>query len=252
MAVLALRHPHQPRPAPLHAALSHAASVLRIERTLGIDPELSLNRWLAGQHALALALSDYYDNAHFVVTLGLLGLLWWRRADIYPSLRNALVATNLIGFAVFWLWPMAPPRMLPGNGFTDVVAASHAFGSWHTGASPQMPISMRRCHRCISPGRCGARGDLAPDQQTLAAGAWACTRGITAFAVMATGNHFLLDVLAGALTAALSFAIIETTSRGAASGQRRASRPLCRLTRDGLSSAEARWRSVTNLSRSRA
>src|SRR5580704_8904570 len=49
-------------------ALSHASAVLKIERTLGIDPELSLNRWLAGQHALALALSDYYDNAHFVVT----------------------------------------------------------------------------------------------------------------------------------------------------------------------------------------
>src|SRR5262249_33660731 len=63
-------------PLRLHAALSHAEGVLALERTLGIDPELGLDRWLAGHHTLGLAVSDYYDNAHFIVTLGLLGWLW--------------------------------------------------------------------------------------------------------------------------------------------------------------------------------
>ena len=74
-----------------------------------------------------MLLSYYYDNAHFIVTFGLLGWLWWKRADIYRPLRNALVLVNVIAFAVFWLYPVAPPRML--RGFTDVVAASGAFGS---------------------------------------------------------------------------------------------------------------------------
>ena len=81
----------------------------------------------------ALLVSDYYDNAHFIVTLGLLGWLWVRRADIYRPLRNVLVLTNVIAFAVFWLYPVAPPRMLRADGFSDVVASTHAFGSWHTG-----------------------------------------------------------------------------------------------------------------------
>ena len=85
-----------------------------------------------GTTTLGVAVSYYYDNAHFVVTLGLLGWLWWRRADIYRPLRNSLVLVNVLGFVVFWLYPVAPPRML--GGFTDVVASSHAFGSWHTGA----------------------------------------------------------------------------------------------------------------------
>ncbi len=38
----------------------------------------------------------------------------------------------MLAFVVFWRYPVAPPRMLPG--FTDVVASTHAFGSWHTGA----------------------------------------------------------------------------------------------------------------------
>ena len=119
-------------PLRLHTALAHARGVLSLERTLHIDPELSLDRWLASHHTLGLVISDYYDNAHFVVTLGLLGWLWWRRADIYRPLRNSLVLVNLIAFAFFWRYPVAPPRMLAG--FTDVVASTHAFGSWHTGA----------------------------------------------------------------------------------------------------------------------
>ena len=118
----------------LHAALAHALGVLHLERTLHLDPELALNRWLTAHHTLGLAVSDYYDNAHFVVTLGLLGWLWYKRPDLYRPLRNALVAINVLGLLVFWLYPVAPPRMLLGMGFEDVVAATHAFGSWHTGA----------------------------------------------------------------------------------------------------------------------
>lgn len=198
-------------PARRAVALGHAASVLRIERSLGIDPELSLNRWLAGEHALALALSDYYDNAHFAVTLGLLGLLWWRRADIYPQLRNVLVTTNLIGFAVFWLWPMAPPRLLPGNGFVDVVAATHAFGSWHTGslaADADQYAAMPSLHIAWAVWCAVVIWRLTERRWLRALGL--VHIAITAFAVMATGNHFVLDVLAGVLTTALSFAIIKT------------------------------------------
>ena len=62
----------------------------------------------------------------------MLGYLWWKRADIYRPLRNALVLVNVLAFIVFWFYPVAPPRML--KGFTDVVASTGAFGSWHTGA----------------------------------------------------------------------------------------------------------------------
>jgi hypothetical protein len=188
-------------PLRLHTALANAHSILSLERSLHIDVEHSLDRWLASHHTLGLLVSDYYDNAHFIVTLGLLGWLWWRRADIYRPLRNVLVLTNVFAFVVFWRFPVAPPRMLPG--FVDVVANTHAIGSWHTGA-------------------------LASDANQLAAMpslhiAWAvwCTivlwrisarrwvRALallypcmTAFAVLATGNHYVLDMVGGLVTIA--------------------------------------------------
>ena len=110
-------------------ALRHARAVLSFEHRLGISPERYLDHWLAHQYVLAYIASDFYDNAIFGVTLGLAAWTWWRRPDIYRPLRNDLVLANLIGFAVFWLYPLAPPRMLPG--FVDVVEKVGGLGSWH-------------------------------------------------------------------------------------------------------------------------
>jgi membrane-associated phospholipid phosphatase len=196
-------------PIRLHTALAHGWGVLQLERSLGLDPELALNRWLTGHRTLGLLLSDYYNNAHFIVTLGLLGWLWYRRTDIYRPLRNTLVAINAIGLLVFWLYPTAPPRLLTGSGFSDVVASTHALGGWHTGslavvanqfaAMPSLHIawavwcslamwrlSSRLWVRCV-------------------AVLYPC---VTCVAVLATGNHYLLDVLAGAATAALAVLLV--------------------------------------------
>jgi membrane-associated phospholipid phosphatase len=196
-------------------ALAHGRSILGFERSLGIDPELALNRWLTGHHALGAVASYYYDNAHFVVTLGLLGWLWWRRADIYRPLRNTLVTINLLGLLVFWLCPVAPPRMLAGSGFSDIVASSHTIGSWHTGslaADADQFGAMPSLHLAWA-AWCGLV------IWRLSARRWARALALlypalTTVAVMATGNHYLLDVLAGFVTCALAVALVWVVSAG--------------------------------------
>jgi membrane-associated phospholipid phosphatase len=199
-------------PLRLQSAIAHGSSILRLEQSLGVAPEHSLDRWLASHHSIGVALSYYYDNAHFIVTLAILGWLWWRRSDIYRPLRSTLVLVNLLAFVVFWLYPVAPPRML--SGFTDVVATSHTIGSWHTGA-------------------------LASDANQLAAMpslhiAWAvwCTAAVwiatsrvwvrllaalypflTAFAVLSTGNHYVLDMVGGLAVLALAGLIVAAYER---------------------------------------
>ena len=172
-----------------------------------IAPEHALDRWLAAHHALGLALSDYYDNAHFVVTLGLLGWLWWRRADLYRPLRNALVLVNVLAFVVFWRYPVAPPRMLAG--FTDVVAATHAIGSWHTGALASHAnelAAMPSLHIAWAAWCTLALWRLSERLWVrVLAVLYPC---VTAVAVLATGNHFVLDIVAGLLTLALALGIV--------------------------------------------
>jgi hypothetical protein len=201
----------------ISVALANARGVLHVERLLHIDPELTLDRWLAGHHTLGLVVSDYYDNAHFVVTLSLLGWLWWRRADIYRPLRNTLVLVNVLGFVVFWLAPVAPPRML--DGFTDVVASTHAFGSWHTGAlasHANQVAAMPSLHMAWAAWCTLAlwRASERPVVRVLAV-AYPC---MTALAVLATGNHFVLDIVGGLAVLAISVALVG--SPGAIGGGR--------------------------------
>jgi len=199
-------------PLRLHVALAHARTVLHIEQTLHIDPELTLNRWLAGHHTLGLVVADYYDNAHFIVTLGLLAWLWWRRPDAYRPLRNTLVLVNVLAFIVFWRFPVAPPRML--GGFTDVVASTHAIGSWHSGAlashanelaaMPSLHIAWAVwCALAIW--RISTRTWV-----RVLAGAYPF---VTAAAVLSTGNHFTLDVLGGLAVIALAALIVGVGER---------------------------------------
>ena len=223
-------------PLRVHAALAHGWGVLHLERSLGLDPEVALNRWLVSHHTLGLLLSDYYDNAHFIVTLGLLGWLWYRRADIYRPLRNTLVAINVLGFVVFWLYPTAPPRLLAGGGFEDVVASTGALGGWHTGplaAAANQFAAMPSLHMAwavwcsLVMWSLSKRGSVSEGPSLPAVGRLrhplvvrvvACVYPcVTCVAVLATGNHYLLDVLAGVATAALAFLLVRAleVSRGA-------------------------------------
>jgi hypothetical protein len=192
-------------------ALAHGRSLLHFEQSLHMALELSFNRWLAAHHTLGVVLSYYYDNAHFIVTFALLGWLWWRRPDIYRPLRNALVGINLIGLVVFWRYPVAPPRML--GGFTDVIASSHALGSWHTGslaADADQLAAMPSLHIAWA-AWCGVA------LWRMSARRW--MRGVallypclTACVVLSTANHYLLDVLAGAVTAAIAVGLVRLAS----------------------------------------
>jgi hypothetical protein len=199
-------------PLRLSAALGNARGLLHVEHLLHIDPELSLDRWLAAHHTLGLILSDYYDNAHFLVTLAILGWLWWARADLYRPLRNSLVLVNVLGFVVFWLYPVAPPRML--DGFTDVVASTHAFGSWHTGAlasHANQVAAMPSLHIAwavwctLALWRASERRWV----RTLAL-AYPCLTGL---AVVATGNHFLLDIVGGLLVLGGAVLLVDAPRR---------------------------------------
>jgi membrane-associated phospholipid phosphatase len=200
-------------------ALRHGRSILDLERSLGIAPELSLDRWLSAHHALATIASYYYDNAHFAVTLGLLAWVWWARTDVYRSLRNTLVAINLLGLLVFWLYPVAPPRMLAGAGFSDVIAASHTFGSWHTGslaADADQLAAMPSLHLAWA-AWCGLVLWRLSRRRAVRALALAYP-ALTTLIVLGTGNHYLLDVLAGIATCALAAMLV-------AAAQARARRP---------------------------
>lgn len=182
-------------------AFGHARSILEFEQRLHLAPERMLNHWLAAHHALGLVVGDYYDLLHFGLTLGLVGWLWWRHPGRYSLLRNALIGINLIGFVVFWMYPLAPPRMLPSAGFVDVVAVRHAMGAWSSGALASQAnelAAMPSLHMAWAVW-CALAVRTVSSRPAVRLAAWAYP-AVTAWVVIATANHYLLDVVAGVLT----------------------------------------------------
>jgi membrane-associated phospholipid phosphatase len=189
----------------LNTAIAHGRSILHVERVLHLAVESPLNHWLGAHHLIAMLLSNFYDDAHFVVTFALVGWLWWRHPNTYRPLRIMLLLTNVIGFVVFWLYPVAPPRMLQGAGFIDVVASTHAWGAWHSGALASQAnelAAMPSLHMAWALW-CGLALWLIARRWPLRALAVAYPT-VVCIAVLGTANHYFLDVLAGAATAVLA------------------------------------------------
>lgn len=192
-----------------HAAIANAWGIWHAETAVHLDPELALNRWLARHHELGQIASYYYDNAHFIVTFGVLGLLFWRGPALYRPLRSSLVLVNVIAFAVFWLYPLAPPRMLTSVGFFDVVGHSNTFGQWHTGSlatNADQFAAMPSLHMAWAIWSALAMWRLASRRWLRAlAVLYPC---LTAVVIFATGNHFLFDALGGIGAMALALLIV--------------------------------------------
>lgn len=191
------------------AARHHAESILHLERVLHLDPEMTLNHWLAGHPTLGLWAGNYYDNAHFAVTLGVVGWLWWRYPRSYRPLRNGLVICNLIAFFVFWLYPTAPPRMLPGGHFVDVVAVTGAFGSAHSGTLATVADELAAMPSLHIAWALWSSWAVFTVWRTRYGHRWWSWLvwiypPVTTVIVLSTGNHFLADVVAGAATAVVA------------------------------------------------
>lgn len=179
-------------------AYAHAVQVLRLEDALGLDVELGLNRGLMHVPRLAGVAAAFYATAHFAVTLGVLGCLYVRRPEEYRRLRAALMIATGVALVGFWLYPLAPPRFLPGRGFVDPVTALHTFGLY---SSPRMGTLTNQLAAMPSM-HAGwalwcAVAVAALTRRPLVRAVAALYPAVTLLVIFSTANHYLVDALAG-------------------------------------------------------
>jgi membrane-associated phospholipid phosphatase len=185
-------------------AQGHAQTLVHAERGLHVYIEPSLDHALAAHPTLSLIASWYYQFAHIGVALAVLALCYVRWPTIYRQARNTLVATNVVGLVVFVLYPVMPPRLLPGAGFVDAVALA-GFGSTHGGPVPaDQYAAMPSLHVAWA---LWAAVVLTVGARRRWIGWLAFLYpATTTVVVIATGNHYLLDVVAAAVMVAIAAA----------------------------------------------
>jgi hypothetical protein len=202
------------------AAASHALSIVSAERVLGIFHERAVQALFTGSDTITDAFNLYYGGTHFLVPAAALAWLLLRHPEWYARARTALVVTRAAGFVCFWLFPVAPPRLLPGSfGIVDTMRATgagHVESTLISTAGDQY-ASMPSLHVAWAVWCALA---LYPVLRHRAVRVLAVAYPVmTTLVVVATGNHFFLDAAAGTLLACATWAVVARWSRSG-SGKR--------------------------------
>jgi membrane-associated phospholipid phosphatase len=181
--------------------------IIDVERTLHIFVEPSVQGWTQSQHWLMQGADWIYLNGHFLVTLGALIFIYTRRKDSYYFVRNALMLSMALALVGYWVYPTAPPRLLPEWGFTDSISqfVYHGMGSIDkgpAGAFMNSYAAVPSMHVCFAVLIGFSMSRLV--RRRLSRMLWYLYPVLVTFAVVATANHYFIDVFLGALTAGLS------------------------------------------------
>jgi membrane-associated phospholipid phosphatase len=189
-------------------AFHNGLVVIDVQRQLGAFWELSLQGATMSSELLMTITSWTYWMSQFTV-LGL-ALLWvyLRRNEHFLKFRNSVLLANVLGLAGYIWFPTAPPRMFPELGFVDVLAQfstlNHGSGLIELASNPYAAMPSLHSADAVIVGLTMALIVRRRVCKLL----WLAWPAWVAFAVIATGNHFWLDILAGAVVAAIALAVV--------------------------------------------
>jgi hypothetical protein len=176
----------------------HGRGVQHLQDALHLNFERSVNRFVANHEPVAQVMNYYYATLHFIVTIGCLVWLFRAQPRIYRGARTVLFATSLIALAGFYLYPLAPPRLLPQYGYVDTLLKFHTWGSLadpkiaeHSNQYAAMPsLHIGWALWCgVAIYLCARR----PWVRALGVAYPICTLLV----IVGTANHFVIDAVAG-------------------------------------------------------
>jgi hypothetical protein len=188
-------------------ALANARAIADAERTAGVFVEAAVQDALEPLHVLA---SAYYLLGFAPLVAAVLGWLALRRPGAYRELRALLLVSIALAAVVHVALPVAPPRLVPELDVFDTVGLERD-GSSFAGIpfNPYAAMPSMHVGWSLLVGLFGARAaDSRPARWFFAA-----HPALMTVAVTVTGNHFLLDSLAGATVALAALVLFRLARR---------------------------------------
>ena len=185
-------------------AFANARELLRIEETLGVAWEVRIQAATLG-HDVPTAFANWvYVYGHWPVIAACGVLLYVYRRDKYDLLRNAMIISGLIGFVFFAVVPMAPPRFVLPEIVDTVTESSSGYRALQPPALTNQYAALPSLHFGWN-----LLLGIVLFQATTRIPVRAFAVGMPvamAFAVVATANHYVLDVALGAVVVLVGLA----------------------------------------------
>ncbi len=177
-------------------ARRNAERVVAWEGQLGLGMEPAVQRALLRYPRLVHGLNVGYGLFNVTLTLGWLVLLYRRRDEEYHRFRRACLLAHVGAQPFFLLFPTAPPRVL--DGFVDTLSEvsgldlEHPFLLRFYNPVAAMP-SLHVAFAVATGAEIAARSE-----STFVKVAAQSYAPLVATVVAGTGNHYVLDAVAGA------------------------------------------------------
>jgi hypothetical protein len=178
-------------------AFQNADRVLHLERLVGLDFEAPLQQLLLPYRGIIAAFNRYYVTVHFLGTVAFLVWAFVRSLPDYRKIRTVLVAVTLGALSIHVLFPLAPPRMMPGFVDTMVLYGPNPYNSEAVQSFANQFAAMPSLH--VGWALIVAYGVVVISRSRFR---WAIVAHpvLTILAVTVTANHYWLD---GAVAAVL-------------------------------------------------
>jgi hypothetical protein len=198
--------------------VERARVLMDAERAVGVNPEPAVHGWTLSHPWLMDAAAVFYIVAHIGVAGWVLVWTWCIRRDRFRSVRDAFLWTQGLLVMLYVAVPTAPPRLVPGEGFTDTLSGlwgRQAADSAHLLQSPFAAVPSGHVAFALLAGITFARfGDVA----WLRGVGWLYPPLMIAVTV-ATGNHLLVDAAASVLVVAAALVLARRGARSHRAGQ---------------------------------
>lgn len=185
-------------------AIAHGQQVIDLERSTHTFFEPSLQAFFLPAHWLIDIANQIYLNSQFSITLAFLIWLYLFRNESYYFVRNMFVVAMGLALLGYTLYPTAPPRMFPEQGFVDTITDFSKVNHDSTLAkifiNPYAAVPSMHCAFALMIGGTGVR----VSRHWFTKAFWAVWPLIVAWVVIVTANHYWFDVALGWMVAVTS------------------------------------------------
>jgi membrane-associated phospholipid phosphatase len=184
-------------------AFANARMVHDAERVIGLDWEQASQLAVIQYDSVATLANWIYIYGHWPVILTTMIVLQRRKREYFTLLRTSMFISGLIGFAFFYFMPMAPPRFVDPSIVDTVTQRSEGYRVLQPPQIANLYASMPSLHAGWNV-LVGIVVFRATSNWLLRL--WAVIFPVMmAWAVVVTGNHYILDVIVGEAVALIGY-----------------------------------------------
>lgn len=193
-------------------AIDRARSLIDFEQWLNLYHEPAMQDFVLDYDRLTVAFNWVYIWWHWPLIIVVALWLFLARPFVYRRYRNAFVLSGAVSLAFFAAVPVAPPRIATPDIVDTISLHSEVYRSYESPAFVNLYAAFPSLHFAWN--LLASIAVFAQARQPVLRAAAVLSPVAVFLAIVVTGNHFIIDALAGGVLAVLALVVATAITGG--------------------------------------